>query len=415
MLKNNVFVNLGGLSCDCTDRVLGTIAKALSGEDGLAHDVWQLHQSPFVQSLIELFTSRGLFRLEKVKDELNAWLAGKRFAPTDDGRAAQPALPAGRLSDSELALVRIYLENLPPAEFGASDWALLIDYLVSRYMPYDALQTDAEWLAVRSTFMGKVQANIAALTVAQADGIMAALPLTIKVAAQTFNPSRAIKATLEFGRERCAENVTAVAENTRRRLKQVILDHEEQKLLGATPPASALQTKLFDEFAQLNRDWRRIALTEVATCEGNGLIGSLKPGTRVRRIEQYNGACAFCQKINGSVLTVVDPDKKDKNWDTEVWCGKSNVGRSGAKRKRVDDELVDRTDAELWKIAAGPIHPHCRGEWVVLEDARPGDDPDFAAWLDAHFAKHRKSAKQLADEHEAKREAHAAQQRAQES
>lgn len=396
MLKNNVFVNIGELSCACTDEVLGTLAKALSGEDGLGHDIWSEHYSPFVSSLIELFSSRGLLMLDKVKDELNAWITGKHYVPKGTGVTGKPTGNPARLDANELALVRIYLENIAPGQFTAADWGLLVDYLVSRYMPYDTLQSEAEWLTVRSVFMGKVQANIASLTSAQADGVMSALPTTLAAARASFTPSHAIRFILDYGHARCADNVQAVSDATRHRIKRVIMAHQEQSLLGSNPPAHALQTQLFDEFAALNRDWRRIALTEVADNAGNGLIASLKPGTRVKRIEQYNGACAFCRKINGSVLTVVSPDKKDKNWDTEVWAGKSNVGRSGAKRKRIDDELVARSETELWKIAAGAIHPHCRGSWIVLEDAKPDDDPAFAAWLSAHFAKHRRSPDEIA-------------------
>ncbi|MGF6641756.1 hypothetical protein [Paraburkholderia sp. MM6662-R1] len=396
MLHKSVFLDIGALSCGCTDHALESLAKAISGEEGDAPDIWAQHESPFVRSLIELFSSRGLLRLEKVRDELNAWLEGKHHTPGTSTPAAPAPLNPARLDAHELALVKIYLENIPPAEFGAADWSLLIDYLVSRYMPFDALQTEAEWLAVRSVYMGKIQANVEKLPVVQADRLLAALPTTLPAARSTFDPPPVVQSVLDYGYARCADNVQAVTESTRHRLKRVIMAHEEQARLGARPPAQALQTQLFDEFATLNRDWRRIAVTEVGDNAGNGLIASLKPGTRVRRIEQYRGACPFCRKINGTVLTVVSPDKKDKDWDTEVWCGKSNIGRSGAKRKRVDDELVERTPAELWSIPAGTVHPHCRGIWTVLEEARPTDDPKFASWLDAHFAKHRKTPEALA-------------------
>jgi hypothetical protein len=395
-MRNNFFLDIGTLSCACTNEVIGTLAKALSGEDGLAHDVWSAHESPFVRSLVELFTQRGLFMLDKVRDELSAWIGGTHYVPNGIGVGGKPVIHSSRLDANQLALVRIYLENLPPEQFTPSDWGLLVDYLISRYMPYDAMQSEAEWLAVRSVFMGKVQANIADLTQAQADGLLASMPLTVAAAKSNFNPTRVVECILEYGRARCAENIEAVSDATRHRIKSVIMAHEEQRLLGDNPPRHALQTRLFDEFSALNRDWRRIALTEVGDNAGNGLIASLKPGTRVRRVEQYNGACAFCRKINGTVLTVVSPDKKDKNWDTEVWPGKSNLGRSGAKRKRTDDGMVERADAELWKIAAGTIHPHCRGTWFVLEDAKPSDDPDFAKWLDSHFAKHRRTPEELA-------------------
>lgn len=389
MQSKSMFLDVGALSCACTDHALESLAKAISGEDGVGPDIWAMQESPFVRSLIELFSSRGLLRLDKVKDELTAWLAGKRYAP-NGGNVAPPTVYSYQLNADELSLVRIYLENLVPGTFSVADWGLTVDYLVSRYMPVSALQGEAEWLAVRATFMGRIQASVAKATLAEADGLMAALPTTVNAARQAFHPSSAVQHILEYGKARCADNVTAIAESTRHRLKRVIMAHTEQELLGARPPAQQLQTQLFDEFALLNKDWRRIAVTEVGDNAGNGLIASLKPGTRVRRIEQYDGACPFCKKINGSILTVVTADKPDKNWDTEVWVGKSNIGRSGAKRKRVDDELVERTDAEQWKIPAGTVHPHCRGSWQVLEDAQPTDDPKFALWLEAHFAKHRK-------------------------
>ncbi|WP_147432493.1 hypothetical protein [Pararobbsia silviterrae] len=377
--------------------MLGTIAKALSGSDGLSHDIWALHESPFVRSLVELFSSRGLLQLDKVQTELKAWVAGKRFIPNGLGVDGRPVLSVGRLDANELALVRIYLENLPPEKFTAADWSLLVDYLVSRYMPPKVAYSEAEWLTVRSTFMGKVQANIANLNAAQAEGLVAALPSTVAEAKREFSPSPSLQAIIDFGLERCADNITAINDATRHRIKRVIMNHEEQRLLGDRPPESALQTQLVDEFAALNRDWRRIALTEVAENAGNGMIASVAPGGRVRRVEQYVGSCDFCRKIHGRIFTVVSPDKKDKNWDTEVWVGKSNIGRSGAKMKRTDDGLVPRAESELWTVPAGPVHPHCRGIWVPVEDAKPTDDPSFAKWLDAHFAKHRRSAEQLAE------------------
>jgi hypothetical protein len=380
-LHKGLYFNLAGLSCDCTEEVIETMAKALSGENGEKPDIWAMHESPYVQALVELFSSRGLLRIEKVKEELDAWMAGKKA----NGGPQQPKPHFGP-SPSELALVKVYLEAIPPSEFSIADWALLVDYLVARWMPDYALQTEVEWLAVRATFMGKVQANIAGLSATGAELALAAMPNTRRAAIEKFNPSDVMKKTLEYERARCADNVQAISESIRHRLKTQIMAHEQQRLLGATPPKQALQQNLFDTFADLNRDWRRIAMTEVGDAAGNGMIASLKPGTKVRRIEQYKGACPFCKKIHGMVFTVVDPSKRDKNWDTEVWVGKTNIGRSGAARKRVGDELVDRTDEEMWKVPAGTVHPHCRGMWHVVEDGGPSPDPSFDKWLQDLFA-----------------------------
>jgi len=380
-LHKGLLFNLGGLSCDCTEEVIDVMAKALSGENGEKPDIWAKHESPYVQSLIELFSSRGLLRLDKIKEQLDAWMANKNFV---GGKTFSK--PRFGPTPHELNLVELYLEAIPAEKFGIDDWALLIDYLVAKYMPADSLSTEAEWLAVRSVFMGKVQANIDSLGLAGADTVLAAMPNTTKAAEETFKPSDVIKNTLAYERARCADNVQAVADSTKHRLKSLIMAHEQQRLLGSKPPAHALQQDLFDTFADLNRDWRRIATTEVGDAAGNGLIGSLKAGTKVRRIEQYKSACPFCKKIHGLVFTVVDPDKKDKNWDTEVWVGKTNIGRSAAKQKRTAEGMVDRTDSEMWKVPAGTVHPHCRGTWHVLDDAKPADDPDFAKWLDNLFA-----------------------------
>ena len=79
---------------------------------------------------------------------------------------------------------------------------------------------------------------------------------------------------------------------------------------------------------------------------------------------------------------MVDPANPNKDGQTQVWVGKNNIGRSGSPRKRVGDELIERTESELWWIPAGTVHPHCRGRWVVIDEPREGDDPEFAAWLD---------------------------------
>lgn len=385
----SLLLDVGALSCGCTDHALETFAKAMSGEDGESPDIWAKHESPFIQTLIEQFTSRGLIRLAKVQEELQAWVDGKHHKPTGQQVSLNPA--ALQWTDDEMALVRIYLENLPPDQFKASDWSLVVEYLAHRYLPAGAMASEAEWLAVRSSMMGKVAAHYAAVavTVAQADAILAALPLTVAATVQAFGYAGAAEQILSYARERCCELVVQLSDSTRHRMKTVILDYEQQKIEGAQPPRESLTTRLFDEFSALNRDWRRIAVTEAGTNANNGLIASLAEGSRVKRIEQYRGACAFCKKIHGRVMVVVPPGKAKKDGEHEVWVGKSNVGRSASPRKRVGDELVKREPHEMWWVAAGTIHPHCRGQWIVLNPPPPGADPGFQKWLDKHVMKNK--------------------------
>jgi hypothetical protein len=390
-MSTPLLVDLGGLSACCTDHALEGLAKAISGEDGDAHDIWEPHQSPFIARIIELFTARGLTMLQHVQHGLMAWADGKMHDPAAK-HVAKPGFVENWTAE-ESALAHLYLTSLPVEAFTFSDWSLVVDYLLHSYMPEAVLRTEAEWFAVRASILGRVQAvmNGQAPTVPELDPVVAALPVTVAAAQQAFKFTK-LDAIMEFGQARCMEQVVALTASARQRVKKVILQHTFDKAQG-DPVASRenLQQKLFDEFAALNRDWRRIALTEAGENANQGFLASLTPGSRVKRIEQYKGACPFCKRIDGVTMEVVPADAPDKDGDTQVWPGKNNIGRSSAGRKRVGNELVERMPSEMWWIPAGTVHPHCRGTWDTLPEAGPHDDPDFQKWLDQHFHKHRTS------------------------
>lgn len=377
-----LFLDLIHLSKSVTDGALEYIYKAASHDHG-GDGMWKPHDSPLVRRLIELFSERGLTRLNSVKSDLEAWTLGHKHNPSTVPVAA-PGLIT-RWSADELALVHLYLEALPPAQWTIDDHMMAVDFVVQRYLPADALQAEAEWVAVRAGMMGKVQANLQKQpTVKQADAILGALPSTVLGAAQQFALSPAVVQSLSFSRARSVENVRALADDVRHRMRSTVLQHLESE--AASPGSSSLQSKLLDEFGTLNRDWRRIAITEAGEAQLQGFISSLKPGAKVRRVEQYDDACAFCKSIDGRVLTVVDPAKADKNSETEVWPGKNNIGRSASPRKRLGNILVEREPHEMWHVPAGLVHPNCRGRWVEVEDtSEPGDDPEFAKWLALHL------------------------------
>lgn len=367
----------------CNDTIEG-VYKALS--DGHGHDkdgIWQPHESPLLKRLVELFTQRGLDRLEQVQSALIAWQSGANHTPASTPVAAPPGM-VQKWAPDELALAKVYLESLPVAQWTLDDHMLAIDLVMQTYMPADHLQAEAEWLSVRSGLMGKVQANMAEATAKQADKILAALPSSVSAAAQLFGMAQAERQVLEFARLRAGEHVTSMADGVRHKLRAMVAADLEQRSLGSAPAgSSSLQTKLLDAFGEMNRDWRRIAVTEAGEAQLQGYIANLKPGAKVKRVERYNGACAFCRRIDGKVATVVDPAAQEKDPDNEIWLGKNNIGRSASPRKRVGDLLVDREPHEMWWLPAGLAHPHCRGRWVPVSDLGAGGDPAFGAWLRA--------------------------------
>jgi hypothetical protein len=353
-------------------------AKAASDPpDG---DIWSPHHSPFLMRLIELFTERGLLRIGSLQLELQKWIDGEMHRP-----GPRPETPPGyipRWTPGELAIAKLYLETLPPAEFTIDDWMLCIDWLHERYFPAEQLWPEAEWMATKSSIMGRVQARMdAAVSLEQADALIAAAPATVAATVDRFGMTAAQSAMMRYGRARCAENISTMADGLRRRAKAVVLEYQKGVALGDPTIRESLQTRLSDAFGQANVDWRRIALTEAAENQLQGMILALKPGARVRRIEQYRGACSFCRKIDGMEFEVVSPSDPDKDDWKHVWPGKTNVGRSAAPRKRVGGELIDRSDAEMWAPAAGVQHPHCRGTWIELNEPDSAGDPEFTAWM----------------------------------
>lgn len=364
----------------CND-TLEHIAKALSDDPG--DSIWDAHPSPLVRTLVELFSKRGLLRVETCKKELLAWLGGARHKPTEK-IMPRPTTAMARWSKGELDLVKLYLQSLPRSAFTVDDWMMLVDYTVQRYLPLSDLRSEAEWLATRSNLMGRVAAAVDKMpSEAQAEALAAKLPNTVGEAVKTFDLSAREKAILEYGRARCCENVAAVSDAMRARMRRFIMDYTEAEMLGdKVRTAESLQTQLLDTFGTMNRDWRRIAITEATENLNQGFVASMPVGARLKRIEKYRGACDHCRAIDGKIVTVADPADPKKDGATQVWPGKTNIGRSASPRKRVGTVLVERTKKERFWIATGAQHPNCRGSWLRLGDPTRKVDPKFSDWMD---------------------------------
>jgi hypothetical protein len=375
-----ILFDLEPLTESQTDAALEFIFKAIgSGEDDPS--IWEPHDNPLIARLVELFTERGLTQIAGVRTQLEAWLAGRNHRAQGMGVAIRR--PDGlmiRWDKNEMQLVDLYLSNLPPAEFTLEDHMLLIDYLFQKYLPADELRTEASWLATRSTLMGRVQANMEQTSAAQADTIISALPLTAADAVAMFAMSGAQKSILEYASAHAGENVQKWSDDARHRLRKTVIAYAEQRSTTGTAGPS-LETQLFDNFGEMNRDWRRIAVTESTECQNQGYIASLPAGTKVKRIEQYQSACKFCRRIDGKIMEVVGADAPNKDGAKQIWAGKTNINRSSSPRRRVGSDLIERKPAERWWCAAGAQHPWCRGRWSHVAEHKVGDDPEFSHWL----------------------------------
>lgn len=372
-------VDLSDLSCGCADYALEMLSKAIS-EDS---DPWRLHDNLFISHLIELFTDKGLTNSALIRDELARWIAGHRESP---GHIPTKPGMSPVWTSLEQNLVKLYLQSIPKTSWTLEDWDYLISYLFQKYLPYIGVLPDAEWLVSKAYMLGKIQAALETIEPGQAKAIVGALPHTIAEAGKTFSLGAASSVILEYGKLRTAEMIVLLTDNARRGIKGVVLDHMAKRLQGDQSATNKkLEQTLFDRFDMMNRDWRRIAVTEAGEMANQGVISALKTGEKVKRVEMYHGACHFCRKIDGRVFNVVSPDDPNKDGETDVWVGKTNYGRSASPRKQTESGLMMREPEEMWWPAAGVQHPHCRGRFERVEPPQAGDDQALTKWFEQYM------------------------------
>lgn len=148
--------------------------------------------------------------------------------------------------------------------------------------------------------------------------------------------------TVENAEIRTAEKIAEVADRHRAGIKQVVL----QAINGRWSAQKLAQT-LFDMFGDQNRDWRRVAITELSMASNDAyLAGCLEGDTVV--VPSVAGACKYCrQYLEGkSFIVTHDPKLMGHDHDQEmhyVWVGKTNWGRTVATY-----------------VPCVPLHPQCR-------------------------------------------------------
>lgn len=393
------FIDFDGVPDQHCTHCLDALHKALAEDPRGEGDrgIWKPHENPYLTWLVEDWSARMSALVAKIQDDFAKLLTG---API--GTLAKAAIPGLTWGPETFERVRLILETLPQDQWTVDDYMLAADYIIQRYLPEGVIRTEADYLTVRSALLGKIQASMelvphrrAAMEAEQMEALTKLLPTSFrKVPVGILAPVE--RKMLEMARASCAEHISDVTEEQRHRMHRLCIEHVQAMILGQKDAGTTerLRTRIADEFMMLNRDFRRIAVTETGNAQNMGVIAAQPVGGYVRRLEAYRGACDWCASINGLVFKVVDPADPEKNGDKEVWVGKSNVGRSASPRKRVGDQLVEREAHERWWVAAGVQHPHCRGTWQPAAPPPPppgapppappgggGVDPAFAAWL----------------------------------
>lgn len=154
--------------------------------------------------------------------------------------------------------------------------------------------------------------------------------------------------TVENAEIRTGEKLTEVADRHRAAIKQIVL-----QAINGRWSAQQLAQALFKAFGEQNRDWRRVAITELAMASSDAYLAGCEEGDTVI-VPAVEGSCRYCKKyLEGkSFIVTHDPAKMGHDYQQEmnyVWVGKTNYGRTTASY-----------------IPCIPLHPNCRHRWHKL-------------------------------------------------
>jgi len=321
-------------------------------------DVWSPDPDPFVAALERGMTALGTSYLYHVHRDLHRVLKlpplpasyirelyhVDTLAKASQAEARRKALERARETYERVLAGRSPGEAVPPEVYRD-----LVQAITDEWYGRGRLETRAQQRAVASYITGLLQAGY--MTQANPKALLERY-------AGVLGERHAMR--IEFARARAAEHIRHLDENTRHAIVQVIYAWEEDR----RQPMD-LARALADQFGRLNRDWRRVALTEVARNRAAGYLAGLPDGAVVEW-SAARDACDKCRKLHGRRFTVV-PGPGDPKLD--VWPGKNPIGR----RDPVEH-------------AAIPLHPHCRCRWIHVSRAGEGVNPEFERKLQGLIA-----------------------------
>ncbi len=207
------------------------------------------------------------------------------------------------------------------------------------------------------------------------------LPKTLRDAIKELALTQLEVRAIEFAYQYAAINIVGIQELAKKQIQNMVVESIQNKV-----GPRALANKMFNELALndssvLNRDWERIAITETNRVASDAYLSSRPEGSYVIG-HSHPDACPHCMKyIDMQIYKVthapppaygdLKPSSKaykkiTEVWETEVWPGKTNVGRSFSPNKRVNGKLVKRRPDEMG-MPTITLHPNCRcryTQWI---------------------------------------------------
>lgn len=243
-----------------------------------------------------------------------------------------------------------------------------LDSMMSSKLPnYDQL---AEGFMIRAGFIGKLRRQADQDNMQVLGGLLDRVPQTLtqaqtsgatimqkKGGTKQSDPASSYIAPLTkreldsvtHASHHAGDKLTEIADKHRAGVRQLVIQGKRERW-----SAEQLASKLFDKFGDHNRDWRRVAITELAFAHNDTFLAGCEEGVTVIGMGASN-ACKHCQEyvINKTFTVthkIISEDQENYHTDMNlVWAGKSNYGRRVAEYR-----------------PAIPMHPNCRCRWHVL-------------------------------------------------
>ncbi len=299
---------------------------------------------------------------------------------TTEGRIEPTlAFPWKRWTNEHLIRVRTHLKNKRDSGFSEDDWMMWAEYMINAHLEDGVVKTSRDYETVKSNLRKKIQNHVNEEVHKEPSP---SLPFD-----EFLNRNLTLQeaSTLQYAQNHAADTVQHISPEIRARMKTIIIEHIQALIRGQRHgTVRVLEQRLFSEFATLNRDFERIAITEAGEIANQGVVAATPIGTKLKRMEAYQGACAFCQSISGKIFPVVDASTPNKNGEIEIWVGKTNIGRAPPSNCCGPDEGLRCDDpSSLWWPAAGLQHSMCRGAWVQVAEKSPAVSQEFHDWLTA--------------------------------
>ncbi len=221
---------------------------------------------------------------------------------------------------------------------------------------------------------------------------LAAMPEFVQTAAKTYGLTLQEAKMLESALNTTGMHITNTTQGTVQEVQSAISEALIRRE-GSPGAVRRLNEMLTSDIGELNRNWKRVAITETNKLFNDGYISQIADGDYVIGISMPD-ACGHClTDINHKIYEVTStppPDytdldgeergKAENDWEMKVWAGKNNVGRTASRRSRIDkrggnnaENLREKHHHEK-SMPSCPYHPFCRCRFLQF-------NPKFQ-WID---------------------------------